>query len=92
MKGTSHWIGWKQIVNQVLEVFDDTNEGMTIQEMYHVINIISPTFLWESPYGGKTTRNTLSSVCTNGVKTGTLIIASYVDVSARSVVNMDLNK
>tara|TARA_B100001250_G_scaffold389159_1_gene388013 strand:+ start:173 stop:508 length:336 start_codon:yes stop_codon:yes gene_type:complete len=78
LKYQSDWLGWKRVVIGLLEVFDETNMGMTIQEMCEIMNVVAPMFLQEGPCGGKTTRNTLSSVCTNGVKNGTLIVTSYV--------------
>lgn len=74
----SDWLGWKRVAIGLLEVFDETNMGMTIHEMCDIINIIAPRFLQEGPRGGKTTQNTLSSVCTNGVKNGTLFVTSYI--------------
>ena len=69
----SEWRGWKHIVVGILEVFDGFNEGMTVDEMCKIIDILAPAFLKVGPFGGKTTRNTLSSTCTNGVKDGSLI-------------------
>lgn len=81
--------GWKRLIFALIETFGDLlGGGLSVQEMYEITKYFKKEWGIKGPRSGKTIKNTISAVCSNGVKRKELIVMKKTKCSYYGVVKL----